>query len=128
MCVNFKICSRFGERTRTYIRHILKQEIESTKCRLYNLAEETVQHLSSGCSAIASTRYLGRRNNTGKVVHQILTLNMGLRDNFVPHHLYTPQPVLENDLTKIYWSLIDRSNTTDLIWLFGVNLSKQPSS
>lgn len=90
-------------KTRTYARYILKQQVENTKCRLCNISEESVQHLSSGCSKIAGTRYLERHNNMGKVVHQLVCLNKGLLDTFTPHHMYVPKAVLENNTTKIYW-------------------------
>lgn len=91
--------------TRTYVKHIMQQQIESTKCRLCNNAEETIQHLSSGCSQIAGTKYLARHNEMGKVVHQLICLQEGLLRCFTPHHLYTPQALLENDNIKIYWDL-----------------------
>lgn len=107
--------------TRTYVKYIMKQRIESTKCRLCNSAEESVQHLSSGCSAIAGTRYLSRHDNMGKVIHQLLCLQKHLLEKFTPHHLYSPQPVIENEQHKIYWDLTivtDRSvehNRPDMV-------------
>ncbi|XP_044745048.1 uncharacterized protein LOC123306912 [Coccinella septempunctata] len=97
--------------TRNYTHHIMKKHVESTKCRLCNGAEETVQHLSAGCSSIAGTKYLSRHDNMGKVVHQLLCLNKDLIQHFTPHHLYVPTPILENENTKVYWDL---SITTDL--------------
>lgn len=90
-------------RTRTYSKHILKQQVETTKCRLCNTSEETIQHLSSGCTTIAATRYLERHNNMGKVVHQLICLQRGLLNHFTAHHKYVPQPVLQNNTVKIYW-------------------------
>lgn len=107
--------------TRTYVRHIMKQRVESTKCRLCNSAEESVQHLSSGCSAIAGTRYLTRHDSMGKVVHQLLCLQKHLLHKFTPHHLYSPHPIEENERYKIYWDLsivTDRSvehNRPDMV-------------
>ncbi|XP_044760303.1 uncharacterized protein LOC123317758 [Coccinella septempunctata] len=91
--------------TRTYAKHIMKQAVVNTKCRLCNGAEESVQHLSSGCSAIVGTKYLARHNNMGKVVHQMLCLQKQLLHQFTPHHLYNPQTLMENEHTKIYWDL-----------------------
>ncbi|XP_044760152.1 uncharacterized protein LOC123317613 [Coccinella septempunctata] len=91
--------------TRVYTKHIMKQDVETTKCRLCNTAEESVQHLSSGCSSIANTKYLARHNNMGKVVHQLLCLENQLLDHFTPHHIYVPQALTENEHTKIYWDL-----------------------
>ncbi|XP_044749741.1 uncharacterized protein LOC123310341 [Coccinella septempunctata] len=91
--------------TRNYTKIIMKQQVENTKCRLCNKAEETIQHLLSGCSVIASTKYLSRRNNMGKVVHQGICLEKNLLKNFTPYHLYVPEPVLENNEMKVYWDL-----------------------
>lgn len=91
--------------TRVYTKHIMKQNIESTKCRLCNQEEESIQHLSSGCSTIASTKYLNRHNNMGKVVHQLICLKERLVPHFTPHHVYSPQALLENNDTKIYWDI-----------------------
>ncbi|XP_044760262.1 uncharacterized protein LOC123317718 [Coccinella septempunctata] len=91
--------------TRAYAKHIMKQNIENTKCRLCNNVEETVQHLSSGCSTIANTKYLSRHNNMGKVVHQFMCLRERLLQEFVPHHIYEPTTVRENQDIKIYWDL-----------------------
>lgn len=90
-------------KTRTYARHILNQQIETTKCRLCHTCEESVQHLSSGCATIAATRYLERHNNMGKVVHQLVCLNRGLLERFTAHYKYVPQTILENESTKVYW-------------------------
>lgn len=91
--------------TRAYAKYIMKQNIENTKCRLCNNVEETVQHLSSGCSTIANTKYLSRHNNMGKVVHQFMCLREQLLQEFVPHHIYEPTTVREGNEIKIYWDL-----------------------
>lgn len=95
--------------------------METTKCRMCNTAEETVQHLSSGCTTLAGTKYLTRHNNMGKVVHQLMCLQMKIIPHFTPHHVYTPQTVEENDHFKVYWDLniiTDRSvehNRPDMV-------------
>ncbi|XP_044762004.1 uncharacterized protein LOC123319205 [Coccinella septempunctata] len=91
--------------TRTYLKHILQQQVETTKCRLCNSAEETVQHLTSGCTTIANTKYLTRHDNMGKVVHQLICLQKELIPHFTPHHVYAPQTLKENEQFKIYWDL-----------------------
>lgn len=92
-------------KTRAYVKHILHQDTDTTKCRMCGLAEETIHHLTAGCSAIAQTRYLERHNNMGKVVHQLVCINKNLLNNFTPHYKYSPQSVLENETTKMYWDV-----------------------
>lgn len=91
--------------TRTYSKYVMKLPVETTKCRLCNDAEESVQHISSACSTIAGTKYLARHDNMGKVVHQLLCLQYGLLQSLTPHHLYSPQPIVENDSFKVYWDI-----------------------
>lgn len=91
--------------TRNYCRFILKQQIESTKCRVCNDAEETVLHLAGGCTPLAPTRYLNRHNNMGKVVHQLLCMKWGITQGYTPLHRYAPQTVAENAAVKIYWDM-----------------------
>ncbi|XP_045474919.1 uncharacterized protein LOC123680848 [Harmonia axyridis] len=89
--------------TRNYSKYIMKQQVENTKCRICNQVEETVQHLSGGCTPLASTKYLGRHNDMGKVVHQMLGLRWGIFGNFTPHYQYTPAALAENEQAKIFW-------------------------
>lgn len=89
------------EPTRTYIRHIMHQPIDSTKCRLCNDGEESVQQLSSGCSAIAGTEYPQKHTYMRKVVHQLLCIKRQLLQHFTPHHKYIPETEKENETTKI---------------------------
>ncbi|XP_044755036.1 uncharacterized protein LOC123313989 [Coccinella septempunctata] len=110
--------------TRNYSKYIMKQQVENTKCRICNQVEETVQHLSGGCTPLASTKYLGRHNNMGKVVHQLLGLRWGLIGNFTPQYKYTPVAVAENEQAKIFWDfpfVTDRAlehNRPDLVlWM-----------
>lgn len=91
--------------TRNYSKYIMKLPVENTKCRLCSIAEETVQHISSACSTIAATKYLARHNNMGKVVHQLLGLQFQLLPHFTPHHLYSPQTLMENENFKLYWDM-----------------------
>lgn len=89
--------------TRFYKRHILKQPVETTTCRLCGHEEESVQHLISACTYLAPTVYTSRHNNMGKVVHQFVAQNAGLANKGTPIHKYEPKNILENSNIKIYW-------------------------
>ena len=54
--------------TRYYQRHILKQDINS-KCRKCSKCEETISHITSGCSIMAPTEYLHRHNKVASYIH-----------------------------------------------------------
>lgn len=98
--------------TRTYLRAILKQNVPTTKCRFCNQEEESIQHLISGCTYLAPTRYLARHDSMGKVVHQLLCLKYGLLQKFTPYHVYTPKSISENDRVKIYWNMTIHTDRT----------------
>ena len=79
-------------------------------CRACHCPGESLRHIISGCSQLANSEYLHRHNQVAKIVHQQIGLKFGLIDNEVPYYKYTPEPILENAHTKIYW---DRSIITD---------------
>ena len=45
-----------------------KSQVTDEKCRLYGDSLENVQHVVSGCSALARTKYLQRHNNAFKIL------------------------------------------------------------
>ncbi|KAF4523204.1 hypothetical protein B566_EDAN002463 [Ephemera danica] len=58
-------------RTRNYERYILKIDIDD-RCRLGRLTQESIEHITAGCSVLSQIEYLGRHNAVAKVVHQAL--------------------------------------------------------
>lgn len=96
--------------TRMHRKYIHKEVLATTKCRLCNAEEESVQHLISACTFLAPTAYLSRHNNVAKVIHQELCLKWGLTNVRTPHYKYEPDPVKENYQAKIYW---DQTIVTD---------------
>ena len=54
--------------TRNYQANITK-ELENDLCRLCKAKPETIDHLVSGCEAIAATEYLQRHNNIAQYIH-----------------------------------------------------------
>lgn len=109
--------------TKYYRRHILKQQVDNTKCRLCNMAEETIQHLISGCATLAPKAYVDRHDNMGKVLHQAIAQSRGLVGSNMPYYKYSPQPILEDTETKIYWNtaiITDKTvknNKPDLVFV-----------
>lgn len=89
--------------TRCHRKHILKQEVVSTKCRICGKEEETIQHLVSACSSLAPTAYQSRHDNMGKVLHQHIAQNVGLVSRSTALYQYQPCHILENTNYKIYW-------------------------
>lgn len=91
--------------TRTYRKYILKENLPTTKCRLCNREEESIQHILSACSYLAPTWYLERHNNVAKIIHQELCLKFKILKTMCEYYKYEPKQVEENDEVKLYWDL-----------------------
>lgn len=89
--------------TRMYLKHITKQNIPSDRCRKCSQAQESIQHVTSSCTILASRDYLDRHNAMGKIYHQQLALKLGLIQNEEQQHLYQPKTLLQNQRYKLYW-------------------------
>ncbi|KAL1454809.1 hypothetical protein WDU94_008943 [Cyamophila willieti] len=107
-------------RTKNYEKHILKIDVED-KCRKCHRDGETIEHIVGGCPELANNVYLGRHNQVAKIIHQNIAQDLNLLKNFTPFYKYTPENILENKDTVIYWDvpiLTDRSiahNRPDII-------------
>lgn len=93
-------------KTRNYMRYVMKVPIETDLCRLCNRVTESIQHLSSGCSVLAPKEYTNRHNLVGNILHQELLKKVTSSNKTqIPHYLYNPAPVIENEHVKICWNL-----------------------
>ncbi|KAI5729148.1 hypothetical protein M8J77_026088 [Diaphorina citri] len=99
-------------KTRNYIRHIMKVQIDSDLCRLCNQITESIQHLSGGCSVLAPKEYTNRHNLVGNIIHQELLKKVtSSNKTCIPHYLYKPAPVIENENIKICWDISMQTET-----------------
>lgn len=99
-------------RTRNYEKHIMKERMETDKCRKCNVQAETVEHIISGCGRLAPTRYLARHNAAAMIVYlEILKICDIHHDSETPYYRYNPNPVEESERYKVYW---DRTIITDV--------------
>lgn len=114
--------------TRNYHKYIMKDNTIDI-CRACGVAGETLRHITSGCSSLATIEYLYRHNCVAKIVHQQLALNHKLIQIYHPYFKYTPEAVLENDEIRLYWDhplLTDRmvgANRPDIV-LFNKKIKK----
>ena len=71
-------------------------------CRLYKKADESIDHVVSGCSKLAQKEYKRRHDNLGKIVHWKLArkCNFEAGDKWYEHE---PESVLESEDYKILW-------------------------
>lgn len=91
--------------TRMYRRYILKENIEDVSCRICHNDTESIQHIISACNGLASTLYVNRHDNVGKVIHQEICARYKLIKERSPYYKYSPDSVLENSEVKVYWDM-----------------------
>lgn len=96
--------------TKNYRKYIIKENIDSDKCRKCLQFPETIEHITGGCKILAGTEYTERHNTAAKIIHQTLALKHGLLKAETKYYLYTPENILENEKYKMYW---DRTILTD---------------
>ena len=75
---------------------------KDTLCRLCKKADESIDHVVSGCSKLAQKEYKRRHDNLGKIVHWKLArkCNFEAGDKWYEHE---PESVLESEDYKILW-------------------------
>ncbi len=76
----------------------------SPKCRWCSEKDETVEHLLSGCSALAKDEYLARHNQVATVVYWLLCKKYGIQVH-PSYYRHVVQLVLETDKVKIPWDI-----------------------
>ena len=84
-----------------YRRKILKKQIDGN-CRVCGKAQETVSHVSAGCTVPASTEYLHRHNVVVSYVYWVVCRELGCE---VPNKWYelTTRSVVNINEYIIFW-------------------------
>jgi len=86
-----------------YIKNkILKEEIEN-KCRLCKQHEETVDHLTSGCSIFAKKEYVMRYDKVCTHLHYSICKALGT-ETTDKWYTYMPKPVCEEGDVTVLWN------------------------
>lgn len=96
--------------TKNYRKYILKERMDTDKCRKCLQFPETIEHITGGCKILAGTDYTDRHNTVAKIIHQELALKYSLMTTRLQYYKYTPENVMENETHKLYW---DRTIHTD---------------
>jgi len=81
---------------------ILKQEIQS-KCRLCKQHEETIDHLTSGCSILAKNEYLMRYDKVCTHLHYSICKALGI-ETTDKWYTQMPKPVCEEGDVTVLWN------------------------
>ena len=89
--------------TNSYQSRIIKNGTDPM-CRLCHDYEETVEHIISGCPALAKGEYLHRHNKSAGYIHWKLCrhFEIPVSDNWYDHK---PDPVTENANVTILWDM-----------------------
>ena len=90
--------------TKNYRKYILKEKNVSDLCRLCNQSSETIQHISSSCTALSNTEYLNRHDLSAKILHQYLARKYCNIKDSTPYYKYQPKAVIETDTIQLYWN------------------------
>ena len=75
---------------------------KDTLCRLCKKADESVDHIVSGCSKLAQKEYERRYDNLDKIVHWKLARKCDFEDGDRRYE-FEPESVLVNEDYKILW-------------------------
>ena len=97
--------------TRYHQRKILKKQIDG-KCRVCGKTQETVSHITAGCTVLALTEYLHRHNRVANYVRWVVCRELGCE---VPNKWYEHTPrsavnINENTILRDYAIITDRKN------------------
>lgn len=89
--------------TTNYTRKHIFKTTNCDLCRVCRADKETVQHIISGCPALAPTKYLKRHDDVCKYVHIQLLKEFGI-DTSHKWYEHNPNSVEENENVKILWN------------------------
>ena len=92
--------------TKVYYNRKTKSQVTDEKCRLCGDSLENVQHILSGCSALAQTKYLQRHNNALTILFFEVLRSLDLIAKVEPWlSQVTPKPLYENEHATAFWDV-----------------------
>ena len=101
--------------TKVYYNRKTKSQVTDEKCRLCGDSLENVQHILSGCSALAQTKYLQRHNNAFKILFFEVLRSLDLITKVEPwFSQVTPKPLYENEHATAFWDVPLFADTTQV--------------
>jgi hypothetical protein len=86
-----------------YFKNIIWKEELGSKCRLYAQHDETIDHLTSGCSNRAKNEYLMRHDKVCAHLHYSICKALGIEttDKWYTH---MPEPVYGQEKVTVLWN------------------------
>ena len=101
--------------TKVYYNRKTKSQVTEEKCRLCGHSLEYVQHILSGCSALAQTKYLQRHSNAFKISFFEVLRSLDLITKVEPRFSQvTLKPLYENEHATAFWDLPLFADTTQV--------------
>ena len=92
--------------TKVYYNRKTKSQVTDEKCRLCGDSLENVQHILSGCSALAQTKYLQRHNNAFNILFFEVLSSLDLITKVEPWFSQVkPKPLYENEHATAFWDV-----------------------
>ena len=92
-----------------------KSQVTDEKCRSCEDSLENVQHILSGCCALAQTKYLQRHNNAFKILFFEVLRSLDLITKVEPwFSQVTPKPLYENEHATAFWDVPLFADTTQV--------------
>jgi hypothetical protein len=93
-----------------YIRKMIDKQEVNPNCRKCKTKPETIEHVVSGCSKLASLEYTNRHNDVARLLHWHLCRKYGLPATPNPNHHKIETKVIQNENVKITWDLSIRTD------------------
>ena len=101
--------------TKAYYNRKTKSQVTDEKCRLCRDSLENMQHILSGCSALAQTKYLQRHNNAFKILFFEVLRSLDLITKVEPRFSQVkPKPLYENEHATAFWDVPLFADTTQV--------------
>ena len=88
---------------RYHQKNIIKQKVDS-KCKLCSKAEETISHIATGCTKLASSEYTHRHNRVASYVHWTICKNFGIQVSS-KYYEHQPMKVINKNNCIIIWDV-----------------------
>ena len=101
--------------TKVYYNRKTKSQVTDEKSRLCEDSLENVQHIVSGCSALAQTKYLQRHNNAFKILFFEVLRSFDLITKVEPWFSQViPKPLYQNEHATAFWDFPLFADTTQV--------------
>ena len=100
---------------KVYYKRKTKSQVTDEKCCLCGDSLENVQHILSGCSALAQTKYPQRHNNAFKILFFEVLRSLDLITKVEPWFSQViPKPLYENEHATAFWDVPLFTDTTQV--------------